>query len=427
MLIQFSVANFRSFKEMQTLSLVKEDSFPGLDENSSSLKSADGNISLLKTVAIYGPNASGKSTLVDALGYMRSFILGSVKNQRGDEIEWVSPFLLDSVTSKQPSVFEIQFVLENAEGKNIAYQYGFALTKERIYEEWLYERSLSKNVLFTRSYDPSSKETEWDCRDCLKAGDIHHRTLENTLFLSKLIQENNQELVPVFDWFHKTLNVYSSRRSERTIINKIIKSEFNKRKDKILHFLKDADVGISDLQVSQKQIDIDESAFPKSFTSTEINEIKSQLSTKLLSIHTRKDDQAKIEFNFLEDESDGTVAMFVLASILIEAVDSKKVYLMDELDKSMHPLLMRNFIRAFHAFVKHSQLVFTAHDVTQIDEEVFRRDQIGFLEKDFSTEASSIFKLSDVQEIEKTDSRWARKYVLGAYGALPNTGNFDLR
>ena len=429
MLIQFSVTNFRSFKETQSLVMETDASTKELSGNIHSLPlpgRRKKHSSILKSAAIYGPNASGKSTFVDALGYMRFFIIESNKKQRGDEINWVSPFRLDSATLHQPSVFEAAFILQNAEGKNIKYEYGFAATNERIVEEWLFEyRSSHATKLFVRAYDPKKRKTKWIFKEGLKVSDIHKRTLENTLFLSKAAQENHAHLAAVFDWFRQTLIVEPSQRDNDSIIRKCIKNDFEGRKSKILHFLKDADIGITDLQILQKNIHMDEKDFHPNTSSEQRDYITDQLRTRLQSVHIMNDTKKKVAFDFFNDESDGTIAMLALASILIESVDKARVIVIDELCKSLHPLLIKELILAFHKFSKNSQLIFTTHDLQQMDEELFRKDQIWLMNKKRPAESSDLYRLSDLRGIRK-EHAFDRRYLLGAYGALPLLGKFDL-
>ncbi|MGD0664220.1 MAG: ATP-binding protein [Rhabdochlamydiaceae bacterium] len=394
MLIEFSVTNFKAFKDTQTLKLSLDRATKGLMENIHKKSS------LLKSAFIYGPNASGKSTLIEALRLMRFFIIESARTQRGDEINWAVPFRLNSETLEQPTVFEATFILQSG----IKYEYGFAATKTRVMEEWLLEyRSQRPTHLFKRSYNPRKKETKWDFKGGLRPGDIHKRTLENTLFLSKAAQENHEYLAPVFDWFRQNLVVQSAQRDNDSIIRNCMEGDFNEKKKKILHFLQDADVGITDLQILKTH---------------------EQLG-RLQSVHIMQNTSRPVEFDFLNDESDGTISMLALASYLIDASTHSHVFVIDELDKSLHPLLIRELLLAFHKFTKNSQLIFTTHNIQHMDEELFRKDQIWFMEKNRPSESSSLFRLSDLKGIRK-EHAFERRYLHGAYGALPILGKFDL-
>lgn len=396
MLVEFSVTNFKAFRETQTLKLSPDTSTKDLTDNIHKKSS------LLKSALIYGPNASGKSTLIEALRLMKFFIIESARTQRGDEINWVVPFRLNSKTLEQPTVFEATFILQTAPGKTIKYEYGFATNKTRVVEEWLIEyRTARPSHIFGRSYNSKQKETKWTFKIGLKPGDIPKRTLENTLFLSKAAQENHDYLAPIFDWFRQNLVVQSSQRDNDSIIRSCIEGDFNEKKKKILHFLQDADVGITDLQIQQQ-------------------------AGRLQSVHVMQDTKHRVEFDFLNDESDGTISMLALASYLIDASNHSRVIVIDELDKSLHPLLIQELILAFHKFSKNSQLIFTTHNIQHMDEELFRKDQVWLMEKNRPSESSSLFRLSDLKGIRK-EHAFDRRYLLGAYGALPILGNFDLR
>lgn len=432
MLIEFSITNFRSIKETQSLSMITADSLDELPNNICmikfpAMKQKKQERALLKSAAIYGPNASGKSNLIDALEYMQSFIIHAARQQRGDEMNWVAPFKLNSKTLKQPSIFKIVFELQNLNKKRLKYEYGFSITKERVLEEWLYEyRSSHITRLFVRKYQPKKKNYTWHFGGGLKVGDFHQRTLENVLFLSKAAQENHEYLSPIFDWFRQTLMILPSSRNNAHICRNYLKTDFDRKKIRLLHFLQDADMGIADLQMVQQKIDIDDKKFPADMPPEQKAYIKEQLGTKLQSIHVMKDTNQKVVFDFLKDESDGTIAMLALATILIEAADCEHILIIDEIDKSLHPLLINALLKAFHKFTHNSQLIFTIHNIQQMDEEMFRKDQIWLIEKIPQTEASSLFRLSDLKGIRK-EHAFDRRYLLGAYGALPILGDFDLR
>lgn len=431
MLIEFSVTNYRSVKETQTLSMITDGSTSELPANISMVQlpgtKQKKNQPLLRSAIIYGPNASGKSTLVDALGWMRYFIINAARQQRGDEILWVLPFKFNSKTLEQPSVFEITFALQHPSGKRIKYEYGFAITKHQVVEEWLYEyRTSHATKLFVRAYDHKKSKFKWEFGGGLKAGDTSQRTLDNVLFLSKAAQDNHEYLSPIFDWFHKTLDVLPSNRENSDICRKYFRTEFSTKKPRLLQFLQDADISITDLQILQKKSDFDEKKLPPDISPEQKAYIKDQFELQLKSVHIMKDTGKKVELDFFAEESDGTTAMLALASVFIPAIDKEKVLIIDELDKSLHPLLIKALLQAFHAYSENSQLIFTTHNLHQMDEKMFRKDQIWLMEKEHQTESSSLYRLSDLKGIRK-EHAFDRRYTLGAYGALPILGNFDLR
>ena len=207
MLISFSVTNFRSIETKQTLSLLSCSSSELL-ENTFTLKlpghKRKNTCSLLKTAALFGPNASGKSTFIRAMGHVRQFIIDAARIQRGDEIEWVEPFRLSAKAAAAPSVFEVAFV---AGGKQpIKYEYGFAVTGKRIVGEWLFEyRSSRPTRLFSRSY--AKHKYKWVFGEGFRAGDIHERTLECVPFLSKAAVRVHGGLVTkIFPRIHSSVH-----------------------------------------------------------------------------------------------------------------------------------------------------------------------------------------------------------------------------
>jgi hypothetical protein len=180
------------------------------------------------------------------------------------------------------------------------------------------------------------------------------------------------------------------------------------------------------LQLTEKQLTIGGSRFPESVPDVELDLAKEQSGTKLQSIHVVHDTGQRVEFDFTRDESDGTQALLALASLFMEAADKAQVIVVDELDKNLHPLLIQMLLRAFHNFSKGSQLIFTTHNLHQMDEDQFRKDQIWLMEKDRLTESSFLYCLGDLKGIRK-EHAFDRRYLLGAYGALPVLGEFDLR
>lgn len=431
MLVRFSVTNFRSIKETQSLSMEASRAISEMPTHISHIELMESNrpkqVNLLKSAVIFGPNASGKSNVVEALGHMRHFIINAARLQRGDEIKWVSPFKLDSRVSRLPSIFEIMFIQQTRNGQTFKYEYGFALTNERIVEEWLLEyRSGRPTQLYSRKYNPKTQETSWHFGGSLKVGDIPQRTLDNVLFLSKAAQENHPVLSQVFDWFLHVLTMLPSARNNNSIIQHYLKTDFEKKKSRLLQFLSDADISIVDLQLTEKQTTTGSNRFPESVPDRETDLIKEQLETKLQSIHLVHDTGQKVEFDFRYDESDGTQALLALASLFMEAADRKQVIVVDELDKNLHPLLIQTLLRAFHKYSQGSQLIFTTHNLHQLDEDQFRKDQIWLMEKDRQTESSFLYCLGDLKGIRK-EHAFDRRYLLGAYGALPVLGEFNLR
>ncbi|MBT4936326.1 ATP-binding protein [Candidatus Peregrinibacteria bacterium] len=381
--------------------------------------------SLLKSLAIYGPNASGKSSLVDALGHMKHFVISSSTSmQRGEKIQWISPFKLDIDSVKSPSVFEITFIKENEEGVATKYEYGFAITKEQIIDEWLYEyRTKRSSRLFLREYDSVKGKYKWSFGKRFSGKAIAERTANNVLFLSKAAQENHPYLVSIFDWFSNVLCVISTGNRGRVSLMKEFIENFDLLKPKILHMLGDADLGIVD--IAFEKIDMDQIEVPDFFPEEVVLKLKEELTHNLRSVHKMPGTEESVSFDFLREESDGTKSILGLAKHWIEAAGKQQVIVVDELEKNLHPKLVRSLIEMFHRFSHGSQLIFTTHDIFQMDTSVFRRDQIVFAEKDHETQSTQLYKVSDIKGVRK-EHVLDRRYMLGALGALPILGNFEI-
>ena len=210
MLVQLKIANYRSIYEEQTFSLVasKDKWHPG------SLIHCDG-FNLLKTAAIFGANASGKSNLIKAMRFMRQFIrISATRMTLGDEIQGAEPFKLSKKTLSTPCRFEATFITEG-----VNYQYAFSADSERIHSEALFSVSKKgdKALWFDRSFDAQSKETTWKFGEPLRQHKdlLEERTRDNSLALSTAIRDNLKKLNPVFNWFNKGLEIIDRSRSSQ--------------------------------------------------------------------------------------------------------------------------------------------------------------------------------------------------------------------
>jgi len=407
MLIEFNITNFRSIKGTQTLSLAADSAKELQEENtfSSELSQLP---RLVKSAAIYGANAAGKSNLIRAIAFMPDFVKNSAKNC--EEPINVKPFLLKPNNS--PSEFEVIFIKEG-----VQYQYGFALTKERVIHEWLFAND---EQWLERTYDPQIQEQNWFVSDKLISGmDLREQwkaaTHYKALFLStaKMLnsEEHSERLKSIFDWFTQTLTVFSSGSDilNSLTVKQCLDTDY---KQKILAFLVSADLNIVDLKV-ETQVTT-EKDLPLTFPL----EMKPLLGKKHIKfLHT--DTNNSVLFD-ADDESEGTRKLFALAGPLIEILEMGHILVVDELNNSLHPTMMQFLIRLFHNQTlnkRGAQLIFTTHDSSILDETLLRRDQIWLIQKD-SEQATQLYPLTDFKP--RQNEVWQRDYLEGRYGALPS-------
>lgn len=414
MLIEMSVANFRSFREVQTFSLVKGKGDELLSTNTFAATAVN-NIELLRSAAIYGPNASGKSNLLLALGTMKRVVLESAANlQRGDKLP-VIPFRLSAETRQQPSEFEVTFVVGS-----VRYQYGFAASAERIHEEWLlaYPKGRAQRW-FGRAWNVEEQRYDWELGSNLTGEKQlwQKSTRANALFLSTAVQLNSEQLQPIFDWFNNTLRLANVGGWGPGFSASLCEDS---SKSKVMDFLRAADLHIDDIVVESKPFDIETlpEGMPEPLRDVIAGNMKDKTILDIKTVHKDSDGKA-VTFDF-EDESDGTQKLFSFAGPWIDSLTNGYVLFIDELHDNLHPRLVQFLVQLFHnpeTNPNNAQLVFTTHETSILNQEVFRRDQIWFCEKG-ENHATALYPLTDFSP-RKGRENLELAYLSGRYGALP--------
>lgn len=429
MLVEFKVGNFRSFRETQVLSLVasRDKSRP---ENLIRLKG----FRLLKSAAVYGPNAGGKSNLIRALGFMEAFVrLSATEMNLGDSIGNAIPFRLDLASRDKPSTFEIAFILND-----IQYRYGFSTTAERVHDESLTSFSSSgrPQVWFERKFSTVDKTYQWHFKEPLnRDGDLlRDKTRDNGLVLSRGADLNIKPLNDVFLWFRSKMWVYDLSQPPHFLMAKTAKQvkQDNPLAQRVLEMVKHADLGIKGILATEEPLRFEEMPEPlrepmKTFL-TELGVISgtdTKVNLSVKAVHGVEGTDAEELFD-IRDESSGTQRFFALAGRFLDVLDRGALLIVDELDCSMHPLLTRKLVEFFHnpqINTKGAQLVFATHDVTLMTPELFRRDQVWIVEKG-QQGASELFSLHDFKTGKKPRSSEAfqRNYLWGRYGGVPRFG-----
>lgn len=388
MLINFTISNYRSIAKEASFSLVAS-SLKDLPENTIKTE----RIELLTTGVVYGPNSAGKSNLLFALDLMKHFILDSHTFLPDQKLEF-RPFLFISGMEKIPTAFEIIILVEG-----VRYRYGFAYNEKEIIEEWLYFSSKEKErVLFKRVKDEISPNT----RIFKEAKDnLIEQTKDNSLFLSVLAVNNGSISGNIMKWFTKCNVLLGTENKKYHEITKHY-LQSNEHQPLIVELFKKSDLFINDLVLEEGIIKT---------VHTLYNSKKEKMGIKKVPL--------------LEIESEGTKKLFDLSGAIIDSILKGKVLFIDELDSSMHTLLTQAVISLFHnkkINSKNAQLIFTTHDTNLLNQELFRRDQIWFAEKEFD-ENTKIYPLLDYQP--RNDTSLEKRYLEGGFGAIPYLGDFN--
>ncbi|MFH1737575.1 MAG: ATP-binding protein, partial [bacterium] len=250
MLIEFSVGNFRSFRERQVLSLIASNRDKDLPNNLLDLEAPGlANTRLVKSVAVYGANASGKSNLFKAAEFMQDFVGNSATKLKPGEETGVMPFRLDPSSERSPTEFEVVFIYEG-----IRYQYGFILDNKKVHEEWLVAYPFGQpQRWFTRTFNPDTDEYDWKFSAKHLKGDkesLKGKTRDNTLFLSVGAQFNHEQLTEVYEWFQDSFRFidFSSAPFPSSVTATLMGRE-KAVQEPIRSLIKQADLGITEVDI----------------------------------------------------------------------------------------------------------------------------------------------------------------------------------
>ena len=412
MLVEFRVKNFRSLRDEQVLSLVasKDKTLQDTHTVATGLKAAP---SLLRSAVVYGANASGKSNLIKALQYMRGVVVESATVIQPGQTYGVQPFRLDAVSAKEPTEFEVTFILDGTR-----YQYGFSMTSQRIISEHLLVyKAFKPQRWFERRLNPETGKDVYEFGSGLKGAKNlwEGATRPNALFLSMAVQLNSEALRPVFDWFVNGLVIVNeqSQLNPQMSIQMLKQAEGRKQ---ICDFLTAADISIADIEVVTRKVMGQAVHFDLVAGKTEVRAEEME-DHQLRFSHVTENGKAVLD---LMDESSGTRNLLFLAGPVMDILRKGQTLVIDELDTSLHTLLVRELVRLFHRpeiNTGAAQLIFTTHDTSLLDApDLFRRDQIWLVEKE-TDQTSSLVSLSEFSP--RKNEVLERGYLMGRYGAVP--------
>lgn len=424
MIIEFSVENYLSFKDLTILSMVAAKSFK--EYNDTHIIEIDNRLSILKTAILYGNNASGKSNLLEAVSFMKATVLNSFRDALMDNNERKFPlkkFILSSETENKSSFFEISFI-----HNSIKYRYGFEIDYDKIVAEWLFHTTSKEVYLFKRDFQ-KIEINRYAFKEALgKENDVK----ENVLFLSLLATLGKEISSGIVDWFQKIniINGIHDRGHKRYTIDKL-------KSDKIffnwvLHFIKYLEISsLSTTEEEVNEIDLDtlkekekDEEIIDLLTSIQKIQTKQLKRDQLMTYHRKYDGNNilidTVEFNFDKQESEGTKKLLYLLGPWYDTLQNGKVLIVDELDSRLHSHLTIKLIGFFHLLNKNkAQLISAVHDISLLNKETFRRDQIWFVEKN-QFGASELISLGDFKTNKvRNKSAFDKNYLDGKYGAVP--------
>ena len=417
MLLEFTVGNYRSFHEKRTLLLQSQK----LSEETKDNVVEELSYSIVKSLAIYGANSSGKSNLIEALQTMKYCVVSSVKLNPNDLLPY-DPFLLVK-GNDAPTLFEVSFLKGG-----FCFRYGFSYTKESVTDEWLFRRTTKRSkeqALFIRN----SNGIAFDDEKFPEGVGLESKVNGNRLFLSLCAQLGGNVSRQVISWFETDFHVVSGIQNQD--YRNFSKMQFHEKREasqKAMAFFRTLQLGFNEIRTREEEITIPED-MPQELIPLLKRQIDGKKNVEIESVHHLYDrngnTSGSVIFSFDEKESSGTRKLFDMSGPIFDTLEKGSVLVIDELDAKMHPLLSQQIIRLFNspsANPHHAQLIFSTHDTHLLSTKMFRRDQIWFTEKNLS-EQTDLYCLTDIVFPDGTkprnDSNYEKNYIAGRYGAIP--------
>ena len=423
---EFSVGNYKSFKDINTLSLMATKSvsvYADVDDHNLFSLNHSG-LRMMKTKALYGANASGKSNIIKALSLFINIVKNSVINK--SVLSEVDNFRFSVVSDTEPSYFQLIFWQDGTR-----YRYGFEVDREKVYSEWLYHKaSLREEPLFIREglkVIEVNKTSFGEGDTLLNLFDVDKGENDlfrsNSLVLTTLSTFGMAKISANIIRSIASINVVSglgdynlTRSAEDSMENEDIKKY-------ILGILKFGDIGIKNIQ----HFDIGEISSSNKVEDNKVNKKKKSDSVVVLSLRPKyNENKEEVGLGWLPFfyESEGTKKLFEIAPCIYESFKNETPLIIDEFDARFHPLLTKEIIKLYNSPQnKSSQLIFTTHDTNLLDNKIFRKDQIDFVEKD-SYGASHLYSLIEFKGVRNSSS-FENDYIKGKFGAIPYLGDFN--
>ena len=420
MLIQFTVENFLSIRDKVYLSLE-----PSKDSEHPENLITKGEYNAVTTAAIYGANASGKTSLFKAITIALIMLRNSNNIQVTDRLP-VIPFKFDSESKNKPTSFEFTFIASDDK----KYIYGFSATAEKIVEEYLYCYNSAKPTL---TFDlKEGEEPKYNRAYKGKLETAYQMNTPNKLFLATATTWNAECTKVPFEWLAEYIDTFTEVMDLSGVAVEKYRTDENRQYiDFTKNLLKQADINISSIEVDAKEV-IGGAVLPiqiivqgKMIPPNEGKRYEVEITTG----HTIVDEDGNsIEYPLtLQEESLGTQLLFFYGPLLKDAFEKGKTLILDEIDKSMHPSLVKfimNLFRDPDINKAGAQLIVTTHETGILTLDMFRRDQIYFTEKDSKTGVTDLYSLDEFS-VRKTENI-EKGYLMGRYGAIPFLQNEEV-
>lgn len=421
MIIDFSIKNFRSFREEQQISFVASNQYKDLPDNLIDPKlegKGFADLRLLKGLAIYGANAAGKTNVLYALGYISHLIQHSATILDEGDSTGAEPFLLDPGTMTEPSEFILRFIVNG-----VRYHFVLVLNQTRVLFESLSAFPKGKEqVWYEREWQENAGEYKWKPArptDYRRDASRVNVTRDNALYLSTAVKFNDDQLRPIYLWFKEHIQMLDLGGKQSSLTSNYTSKrllENDADRERITSLLRHADIGI--LSARAQEVEIRRSDLPKNISDEVANQIiKKNKRVEITLGHRGAEGQ---EFPLPWDhESLGTKKFFAMAGPWLAILKSGLFAGVDEIESSMHPSMVVELLKLFFSEqynTQGAQLLFTTHNPILLDTGVIRRDQIWFADKD-DAGATHVYPLTDYKP-RNTESL-LRGYMSGRYGAIP--------
>ncbi len=420
MILEFTVENYRSIKSRQTFSMVAESSkTKGDNVFEVGLPNGD-SVRLLKTAMLYGANASGKSNLIKALGSFIQLISRRIAGA-GRPIRGYDPFLFSKETATQSTAFEMVFIFEG-----VKYKYGVAFNQSHIVQEELVHFPKGQtNRVFTRSGGPS--ELLHKIRLGKDFGNKEFEVFNNQLGLNKFGTDTPHDLLTKLYVYFTSIGINNAIGGPSSNMQVRRTSQQILQPDKELLFKRlEKLIGVADTKISRLDVVPEEKSVMRQFVGKNGELVERAMetvkTTQIYGMHKRYDQGIEMGLEKLDfdQESEGTKALFWRGGLILETLERGGILVFDELDNSLHPKLVKFLVQLFsnpRANPHNAQLIFATHEVTLLDRDLFRTDQIWFAEKNQFGE-TELFSAQDFDGVRE-DVPFDKWYMAGKFGGLP--------